>query len=288
MYAAPEVLMRDPYNAKCDTYSLAIVYLEMACGGSRFLRLQFRKVHALGTVQGWRPVPTEKLKTEMPGLLALIKSMWRMNPKKRPDSKDLCKFFEEGGSERRVSLATVARFENNKEESALFSNPENLNQPELVEIIRAKDAALVSLREHVALLRSKMHKTQKRAGGFQLPRKWSPHQHRTHCPAWLTPLFRRLNRSVAPEPVALDANLPLKKKRRSLGHSIVTSMKVRNSSISSRPGNYMSPTRPRRRSSAEEMGRVLVQQTVAIAELEGLLLANEDAWESMREDINVL
>mmetsp|Transcript_19353 Transcript_19353/g.48754 ORF Transcript_19353/g.48754 Transcript_19353/m.48754 type:complete len:493 (+) Transcript_19353:173-1651(+) len=87
-YMAPEVFRHEPYNAKVDVYSFAMLCFELFEARAPFDRMDAVNVAKAVALEGNRPImlaldkPNDPVRSE---LKALIERMWHSDPRARPD-----------------------------------------------------------------------------------------------------------------------------------------------------------------------------------------------------------
>ncbi|KAK4402381.1 Serine/threonine-protein kinase STY13 [Sesamum angolense] len=90
-YMAPEVLNGNPYNRKCDVYSLGICLWEIYCCDMPYPDLSFSEVTSAVVRQNLRP----EIPRCCPSSLAnVMKRCWDANPDKRPEMDEVVTMLE--------------------------------------------------------------------------------------------------------------------------------------------------------------------------------------------------
>ncbi|XWS32775.1 hypothetical protein CRYUN_Cryun22dG0018500 [Craigia yunnanensis] len=90
-YMAPEVLNGNPYNRKCDVYSLGICLWEIYCCDMPYPDLSFSEVTSAVVRQNLRP----EIPRCCPSSLAnVMKRCWDANPDKRPEMDEVVSMLE--------------------------------------------------------------------------------------------------------------------------------------------------------------------------------------------------
>ncbi|KAI4343762.1 hypothetical protein L6164_011071 [Bauhinia variegata] len=90
-YMAPEVLNGNPYNRKCDVYSLGICLWEIYCCDMPYPDLSFAEITSAVVRQNLRP----DIPRCCPSSLAnVMKRCWDANPDKRPEMDEVVSMLE--------------------------------------------------------------------------------------------------------------------------------------------------------------------------------------------------
>eukprot|EP00892_Ulva_mutabilis_P001691 jgi/Ulvmu1/11522/UM078_0011.1 len=94
-YMAPEVFRHEPYNAKADVYSLAMVMYEMLAGRRPFVKVDpkeaARRVAREGVRPKWKSPPKEysaEDRAALPDVQAFVERCWAGSPAARPSCSD--------------------------------------------------------------------------------------------------------------------------------------------------------------------------------------------------------
>uniref|UniRef100_A0A0E0L079 Protein kinase domain-containing protein n=1 Tax=Oryza punctata TaxID=4537 RepID=A0A0E0L079_ORYPU len=90
-YMAPEVLVGEPYNRKCDVYSFGICLWEIYCCEMPFMDLSFTDASSAVVHKDLRP----EIPRCCPRDMALImRSCWDANPAERPEMEEVVQMLE--------------------------------------------------------------------------------------------------------------------------------------------------------------------------------------------------
>jgi serine/threonine protein kinase len=109
-YMAPEVLEDMPYSVAADIFSFAIILVEMLINkypyGTEMYKASMNNFQQR-IVDGERPTLPEDTEATLPGLTALIRSMWLADPSKRPLSMTILDKLGEIDKQRKVNANEV-------------------------------------------------------------------------------------------------------------------------------------------------------------------------------------